>query len=542
MKSMFSDRTPAGSAESGDGPVTVMFLNRNIKKKRTGIENSALARVRVFEQYLGIVPQVLTITYDPRFAETRAELLRAGKITQNIVFRNLYDDFQEMPIAREESASHEPPFNERWKRVDVTGTPDARFYDEKGELVMYRKCSRETGFPRFINFFHKKRKWRRDTYAEQGYLSRVQYLDLNTGKALYENYLRPDGTVAIIQLYTIEDGRRRLSKISLMNRQGNCIDEFTSLEEFTTHWLNRITQNPAQQYVMVSDKNRFYYRSLQKLQNSQAKHNVFVVPIIHSVHTENTFDVKGSKTNLNYVDIFEDISAPDAIVVGTNRQRQDIMDRYGVSNIRVIPHAYNEMSDFANPAFEEREQAKVVSVGRYCQGKNQAAAVRTFRHVVDALPKATLHFYGSGSGKLALQEQVRQLGLEHSIFINDYADDVSAIFRSAGLSLLTSNREGYPLVIMESLGHGCPVVAFDINYGPSDMIQDGETGALVPFGEEEALAKKIIEILSSPERHRRLSENAGRSTGESGAEFVAKEWQRLIGELVPGFNATRNNG
>ncbi|MEX1027520.1 MAG: glycosyltransferase, partial [Candidatus Paceibacterota bacterium] len=51
------------------------------------------------------------------------------------------------------------------------------------------------------------------------------------------------------------------------------------------------------------------------------------------------------------------------------------------------------------------------------------------------------------------------------------------------------------LVVLESLCHGCPVVAFEVNYGPADMIEDGENGALVPFDNEDLLAQRIIEIL-----------------------------------------------
>jgi glycosyltransferase involved in cell wall biosynthesis len=65
------------------------------------------------------------------------------------------------------------------------------------------------------------------------------------------------------------------------------------------------------------------------------------------------------------------------------------------------------------------------------------------------VPQAKLQLYGQGSGKGALQEQVKQLGLENSISINDFVQDVAAVYESAGLSILTSQGEGFSLVVLE---------------------------------------------------------------------------------------------
>ena len=147
----------------GDEDLTVMFLNLDMKRRRTGIENASLMRARMFERELGIVPHILTVNYDAHFLETRDELLRDGFVTKNTVFRNLYDWFQEMDSPRRAESPAVGP----WKQVDVPGTPDVRLYDDQGTCIMYRKCSRDTGVLEYINYFcqinGRRRKWRRDT-------------------------------------------------------------------------------------------------------------------------------------------------------------------------------------------------------------------------------------------------------------------------------------------------------------------------------------------------------------------------------------------
>ena len=296
------------------------------------------------------------------------------------------------------------------------------------------------------------------------------------------------------------------------------------------YWRRSITHDPQRRFVMVSDKNRFYFRPLRKVRDSGCG-NISVVAIIHAVHTKDGFNIRTSGTNINYADILTDLAAQDAVVVATDRQRQDITDRYGPGNLHVIPHAYRENTSSDAPGFHERERTRVIYVGRYSEEKNHPAAVRAFVRVVAEIPEATLHTYGSGSRKSEIEALVTSLGMEQNIFVHDYATDVASLYRSAGLSLLTSKGEGYALVIMESLCHGCPVVAFDVNDGPADMIRHGKTGALVPFNHEEALATALIDILNDTQRHEQMCDDALESACEFGVDVVAAKWRRLLHEL-----------
>jgi poly(glycerol-phosphate) alpha-glucosyltransferase len=127
---------------------------------------------------------------------------------------------------------------------------------------------------------------------------------------------------------------------------------------------------------------------------------------------------------------------------------------------------------------------------------------------------------------------VKDLGLADSVQINSYVEDVPAVYRAAGLSILTSRNEGYPLGIMESLAAGCPVVAFDVRYGPSEMIEDGINGFLVSFENEGLLVERIVALLSDVDLHRAMSENAVASVARFGRDSVAERWRTLISELV----------
>lgn len=516
------------------GSLTVMFLNLDMKKIRTGIENAALLRAKFFERQLGMIPQFLTVNYHAYFAEVRDELLGMGLVSEKLIFRNMYDFFQEadgVTAAAKPAIPMANEVHEKWRFVNVAGTPDTRVYDETNQVLMYRKRSRQTGVLEYINYFHKGKTWRRDSYATSGFLSRIQFLDNETSDPVYEHYLRPDGSVALIQWFTGQGKNRQLTKIQWLSRQGFCIQEFRSQEGLVGFWLQSITSEAGRRYVMISDRSRIFYRPLRELKKSRGDDpKLVVIPVIHAVHTKSGFDVMHSKTNSNYASILEDLQAPDAVVVSTERQKQDIVPRYGQGNLQVISHPYEPSGSPSR--FEDRDRFVVVYLARYSAEKNQAIAIRAFALVVRAVPQAQLRLYGHGSGKAALQELVKQLGLEQSVQVNDFVQDVSSVYESAGLSLLTSQGEGYGLVVIESLSHGCPMIAFDVNYGPSESIDEGETGFLVPFGDEALLADRMITILSDPDRHRRMSDNARRSSSRFRVQAAADKWRALIHSAV----------
>jgi len=121
--------------------------------------------------------------------------------------------------------------------------------------------------------------------------------------------------------------------------------------------------------------------------------------------------------------------------------------------------------------------------------------------------------------------------LEKKVFVNDFVHDVAPVYQSAGLSILTSGIEGFCLGVMESLFYGCPVISFDIKYGPHSMIRNGVNGFLVPFKDVGRLAKQIIQTLSDEGLHQKMVDRAAESVRGLSHEEVAKKWGVLLESL-----------
>jgi poly(glycerol-phosphate) alpha-glucosyltransferase len=92
---------------------------------------------------------------------------------------------------------------------------------------------------------------------------------------------------------------------------------------------------------------------------------------------------------------------------------------------------------------------------------------------------------------------------------------------------MTSFAEGFGLGVSESVCNGCPAMAFDIKYGPSDIIKDGETGFLIPRFDKNLYASKLTELLKDVELQRTMSENCYADAERFGTEAFLESWRGM---------------
>ncbi len=116
----------------------------------------------------------------------------------------------------------------------------------------------------------------------------------------------------------------------------------------------------------------------------------------------------------------------------------------------------------------------------------------------------------------------------HFIFL-PHTPNPFPIISGARASLLTSRYEGFPMVLVESLSEGTPVVSLDIDSGPSEIITDGENGLLVPKRSLPLFAEAIGKICRDDALYLRLSQNARPSVARFSTELIAQQWKKLLG-------------
>ncbi|TWI62060.1 glycosyltransferase involved in cell wall biosynthesis [Desulfobotulus alkaliphilus] len=507
----------------------VMFLTKKMAETRSGIENSALLRAGLFFEEMNISPEILTLQYDPAFAVTRDLFIKNNHISSNQIFHNIFDYFQNAAINMPRTIT-ETHMAAGWTGIEVPGTEDLRVYDAENNFIMYVKRSPESRATEYINHFNKGKKWRRDTFDAKGFLSRIQMLEPESGLPLSEHFMRPDGSLAIIFHYRREAGKNNLAVIHLFDDRGRCIHIFDSINMLVEYWLEKISEDKNILHFMLMDRSEDYFIPLTRL--SEKKQNLICAPMLHNTHTRDGSKAESGAMKNYAARVLNHPGLSDAIILLTRKQKEDITRRFGRGPYVVIPHAIKAQT-YSLPPFEKRKRQKLVYIARYARDKNQGAAIRTFAKIIREVPDAELHFYGSGNDQPLMEALRLQLGLENSVFIHGFTQDPVSVYLGAGLSFSTSMREGFSMSILESLSCGCPVMAFDVNYGPSDMITDGVNGCLIPSGDENLMAEKTIEILKNPEKHKALCEAALPSVNHKfSRKNIAVLWRSLLADTV----------
>jgi glycosyltransferase involved in cell wall biosynthesis len=184
------------------------------------------------------------------------------------------------------------------------------------------------------------------------------------------------------------------------------------------------------------------------------------------------------------------------------------------------------------------EKRVVLSVGRLIDVKGHQFTLGAIEKVMRRVPDSLFVWVGNGPLEDDLAREVHARGLDDHVLFTGHRDDVPDLIAASDLFVLTSMVEGLPLVVLEAMAAGRPVVGTRV-CGTSEAVRDGVTGRLVEpgtldgGGDTDALAAAILEPLEDRELARRWGD-AGRETFER--EFtsahMARETAKVYAELV----------
>lgn len=163
-------------------------------------------------------------------------------------------------------------------------------------------------------------------------------------------------------------------------------------------------------------------------------------------------------------------------------------------------------------------------VARLVPIKRHDLFLRAAKRVHEACPQARFVLVGDGELRDAVRGQISALGLEGTAIMAGWRDDLDEVYADLDVVALTSDNEGLPVALIEAMAAGCPIVATDVG-GVRELVRDGENGFVVPAGDEAALAARMIELLSAPERRAAM--------GQAAQERALADYsiERLVGDL-----------
>lgn len=173
----------------------------------------------------------------------------------------------------------------------------------------------------------------------------------------------------------------------------------------------------------------------------------------------------------------------------------------------------------------------VAAGGRWVPGKGYDRLIRAFAIVADKRPDWRLRLYGGGPEERRLRALVRELDLHNHVYFMGTTPDLAGEFAKASIVASTSRSEDLGMTILEAMGCGVPVVAFDGARGPIEFVATGYNGVLVPEGQEDLFAAAVLALIDDERRRRSLAAGALDTTARHSSVVVGEQWEKLISEL-----------
>ncbi|ATY86365.1 glycosyltransferase family 1 protein [Kyrpidia spormannii] len=151
------------------------------------------------------------------------------------------------------------------------------------------------------------------------------------------------------------------------------------------------------------------------------------------------------------------------------------------------------------------DEPRIVMVARFARPKDQSLLIRALEGLNGEF---SLSFVGDGPTRREMEALTANSSICHRITFLGARADVAELLAKAHVFVLTSNWEGFPISILEAMRAGLPVVASDVG-GVCEAVVDGETGYLVPRGDEVTLRDRLKRLITNPDLRTRMGQ-AGR--------------------------------
>lgn len=190
----------------------------------------------------------------------------------------------------------------------------------------------------------------------------------------------------------------------------------------------------------------------------------------------------------------------------------------------------------------QRGGNNLVAVGRLVDQKGFDLLLEAFSRIAPSFPHWTLTIRGEGPLRKELEELRDKLDLAERVRMPGVTERPGIWVETADIFVLSSRYEGWGIVLLEAMAAGLPVVSFNCEWGPSDMITDGIDGLLVPALDVDALADALEKLMGDAELRERLAREAVRSAAKFAPDRINELWREAVQTAIDGGNTKAPSG
>ena len=193
-----------------------------------------------------------------------------------------------------------------------------------------------------------------------------------------------------------------------------------------------------------------------------------------------------------------------------------------------ITYIYNPCE--ANESYTDYDkQSKIImTAGHFFYTKGYDLAVEVARLVFEKHADWKWRFVGDGSQFEAMQEKVREYGLTDNVIFAGRTNQIAEEYKRSALYVMTSRTEGFGLVLTEAKSYNLPTLAFDVDFGPREIIEHEKGGYLVQAFDIERMAECICELIENKEKRFEFSSKAKDNLDTFSKQNFVDNWKNVL--------------
>ncbi len=253
------------------------------------------------------------------------------------------------------------------------------------------------------------------------------------------------------------------------------------------------------------------------------------IPVLRMVHNSNmTKSFPSYKWQARY------LYKKDRLITVSKKAEEITKKTYGFDKVKTIyyPVSKESLVTSSNVSVNLKNDSYILFYGRLeNKSKNLFFLLEAFSE--SSLPKlgVKLILTGKGPDELVIREKVKELNLSQEVLFKEYTSNPMPYVRKSLFTVMTSNYEGFPMTLIESLTLGIPVVSLDFISGPSEIIETGKNGILVKEKTIEAFGAALDKMVIDKNYYQKCVEGTKESVKFFEKKYIAEKWDALLKKI-----------
>lgn len=189
----------------------------------------------------------------------------------------------------------------------------------------------------------------------------------------------------------------------------------------------------------------------------------------------------------------------DSLVFVSKHLAENCIDRFQL-NKNIVSTIYNGILLKKTVNFMHKNNI-IITISRLVEQKDHLTLIKAFSLVKKKIPNTKFWILSDGNERKGLENYVTKLKIENCVKFFGWVKNIYPYLKKTSIFVLSSKREGFAIVLVEAMSQGLPIISTDTPFGPSEILDNGKCGILVPMGDEKAMAQAMYELLTDEKKY-----------------------------------------